>query len=105
MIPLADCRPALVVARRWASAAPAASLESAGAYLHLGWEWVGMSISARIKSCPLRCARLSGLLIEHLQVDSDPLRSVCVFIATIGGRAANLCWLQGLCESGDLLAV
>jgi hypothetical protein len=52
-IPPADPRPALVVARRWESVAPAASLESAAAYLDRV-EWVARRFAH--VSNPVLCA-------------------------------------------------
>ena len=71
-IPLADPRPALVVARRWASAAPAASLELAGAYSDRV-EWVARRsrhVSNHVRSaardCPVRSLSISGSIVSSL---------------------------------------
>ena len=70
-IPLADPRPALVVARRWASAAPAASLESAGP-IWIGWSgWhVDLRISNHVRYAsrdyPVRSLSISRSIVSSL---------------------------------------
>lgn len=72
LIPLADPRPALVVARRWASAAPAASLESAGAYLDRV-EWVARRsphvsnhVRYAARDYPVRSLSISRSIVSSL---------------------------------------
>jgi len=72
LIPLADPPPALVVARRWASAAPGASLESARAY----WdrvEWaacrsphVSSHVRCAARDYPVRSLRISRSIVSSL---------------------------------------
>src|SRR6187200_1595115 len=81
-IPLVDPRPALVVARRWESAAPGASLESEGAYLDRV-EWV----ARRFAHVPnhVRCAAR-----EYPVCSLSISRSIRILSIAFGGRAAML---------------
>ena len=81
-IPLVDPRPALVVARRWESAAPGASLESEGAYLDRV-EWV----ARRFAHVPnhVRCTAR-----EYPVCSLSISRSIRILSIAFGGRAAML---------------